>query len=146
MNGGIGATVEHAVVLLVQTPPSSTSPGDLINPPDPGYVSKVFRAFWDRLAEQAPYILLGLLVLLASLYLGKLLKSAVERGLRKTSTEAHVHLVVGKLAYFGTILAGLVAGLSIAGVNLAVMAASLGLASVGLGFALSDILSNFVAG
>jgi small conductance mechanosensitive channel len=70
----------------------------------------------------------------------------VERALRRTSTEAHVHLVVGKLAYFGTILAGLVTGLSIAGVNLAVMVGSLGLASVGLGFALSDILSNFVAG
>jgi small-conductance mechanosensitive channel len=146
MNGGIGAAVAHAVTGLAQVTQSTPSPGDIVQERDPNALAQVYRDFWDRLVAQTPYIVAGVVVMLLSVYLGRLLRRVVERTLRRTSTEAHVHLVVGKLVYFGTILVGLVAGLSIAGVNLTVLVGSLGLASVGLGFALSDILSNFVAG
>jgi small-conductance mechanosensitive channel len=79
-------------------------------------------------------------------FLARLVRRAVEAGLRRTSTEAYVHLLVGKLAYFGTMLLGVVVALSIGGVDLGWVVGSLGLVTVALGFALQDILSNFVAG
>lgn len=154
VNGGIGVAVAWAATQLAQVPPvtapSTPSPGPtgdaLVQDQDTNALIAGFQQFWNDLVEQTPFILAGIVVAIVAAYLGRLLRHAVERGLRKTSTEAHVHLVVGKLVYFGTMVIGLVAGLSVAGVNLTVLVGSLGLASVGLGFALSDILSNFVAG
>jgi small conductance mechanosensitive channel len=85
-------------------------------------------------------------VLVLSVLLARLVRRGVEAALRRTSTEAYVHLLVAKLAHFGIVLLGVVAALSLAGANLSVLVASLGLATVALGFALQDIASNFVAG
>jgi small conductance mechanosensitive channel len=73
-------------------------------------------------------------------------RRGVGRALRRTSTEAHVELLMAKLAYLAVMTVGLVVALSILGVNLGVLVGSLGLASVALGFALQDIVSNFAAG
>ncbi len=86
------------------------------------------------------------MVLVLSVLLARLVRRGVEAALRRTSTEAYVHLLVAKLASFGIVLLGVIAALSLAGVNLGVLVASLGLATVALGFALQDIASNFVAG
>jgi small conductance mechanosensitive channel len=173
-NGGISVILGQAAGWLAQAPPSTTAappPSSTATssssastvppssaptttqpsliaeqPKDPSDLIKSFEGFLDRLVERLPLILTGLVAVVVTLYLARLLQHVVERTLRRTSTEAHVHLVVGKMAYFGTVMIGLIVGLAIAGVNLAVLAGSIGLASVGLGFALSDILSNFIAG
>jgi small conductance mechanosensitive channel len=76
----------------------------------------------------------------------RLVRRGVEAALGRTSTEAYVHLLVAKLAYFGVLTLGTVVALSIGGVSLGVLVGSLGLATVALGFALQDIVGNFVAG
>lgn len=110
-----------------------------------GFVGS-FKRFADDFIQRLPYLLAALLFLAITVVLARLVRRGVEAGLRRTSTEAYVHLLVGKLAYFGTLMLGTVVALSIGGVNLGWVVGSLGLVTVALGFALQDILSNFVAG
>ena len=105
-----------------------------------------FKHFGDRFIELLPNLLAALVFLALTVVLARLVRRGVEAGLRRTSTEAYVHLLVGKIAYFGTMLLGVVVALSIGGVNLGWVVGSLGLVTVALGLALQDILGNFVAG
>jgi small conductance mechanosensitive channel len=112
----------------------------------PDGLSGAFRGFAERLVAKVPNLLTAVVFLVVTVLVARLVRRGVDRALRRTSTEAHVNLLVAKLGYFGVVLLGTVVTLSIAGVNLSVMVGSLGLATVALGFALQDILSNFVAG
>jgi small-conductance mechanosensitive channel len=76
----------------------------------------------------------------------RLVRSGVERALRRGRAERHVEVVVATLAYYVAVAIGLVVALSLGGVNLGVLVGSVGLATVALGFALQDIVSNFSAG
>jgi small conductance mechanosensitive channel len=112
----------------------------------PGGVSDAFREFADRLVVRVPNLVTAVVFLLVTVLVARLVRRGIETALRRTSTEAHVNLLVAKLGFFGVVLIGVVVTLSIAGVNLSVLVGSLGLITVALGFALQDILSNFVAG
>jgi small conductance mechanosensitive channel len=105
-----------------------------------------FKRFGDQFIALLPRLLAALVFVALTIFLARLVRRGVEAALRRTSTEAYVHLLVGKIAYFGTLLLGLVIALSIGGVNLGWVVGSLGLVTVALGLALQDILSNFVAG
>jgi small conductance mechanosensitive channel len=105
-----------------------------------------FKHFGDRFIQLLPNLLAALVFLALTVVLARLVRRGVEAGLRRTSTEAYVHLLVGKIAYFATMLLGVVIALSIGGVNLGWVVGSLGLVTVALGLALQDILGNFVAG
>jgi small conductance mechanosensitive channel len=115
-------------------------------PLSPDGVSDAFRGFAERLVAKVPNLVAAVVFLLITVLVARLVRRGIDTALRRTSTEAHVHLLVAKLGYFGVVLVGLVVTLSIAGVNLSVLVGSLGLVTVALGFALQDILSNFVAG
>jgi small conductance mechanosensitive channel len=110
-----------------------------------GFVGS-FKHFSDQFIEHLPYLISAVVFLVIAVVLARLVRRGVEAALRRTSTEAYVHLLVAKLAYFGTMLLGLVVALSIGGVQLGWVVGSLGLVTIALGFALQDILSNFVAG
>jgi small-conductance mechanosensitive channel len=110
-----------------------------------GFVGS-FRHFWEQFIDHLPYLISAAVFLVVTVLLARLVRRGVEAALRRTSTEAYVHLLVAKLAYFGTMLLGLVVALSIGGVQLGWVVGSLGLVTIALGFALQDILSNFVAG
>jgi small conductance mechanosensitive channel len=112
----------------------------------PGGVSDAFREFADRLVVRVPNLVTAVVFLLVTVLVARLVRRGIDTALRRTSTEAHVNLLVAKLGFFGVVLIGVVVTLSIAGVNLSVLVGSLGLITVALGFALQDILSNFVAG
>jgi small-conductance mechanosensitive channel len=105
-----------------------------------------FKHYADRFIDHLPELLAALVFLIVTVLAARLVRRLVEAGLRRTSTEAYVHLLVAKLAYFGVMIVGVVVALSLGGVNLGVLVGSLGLATVALGFALQDIVSNFVAG
>src|SRR5919197_5129154 len=105
-----------------------------------------FKGYADRFIGHLPELLAALFFLIVTVLAARLVRRLVEAGLRRTSTEAYVHLLVAKLAYFGVMILGVVVALSLGGVNMGVLVGSLGLATVALGFALQDIVSNFVAG
>jgi small-conductance mechanosensitive channel len=105
-----------------------------------------FKGYANRFIDHLPQLLAAVVFLIVTVVLARLVRRLVEAGLRRTSTEAYVHLLVAKLAYFGVMILGVVVALSLGGVNMGVLVGSLGLATVALGFALQDIVSNFVAG
>ncbi len=142
------APVPAGVLAVVSHMQATTSP-DLHKPSSPLSVDGLlesFRRFAERFVGRLPNLLAAIVFLVLAIAVARVVRRGVEAGLRRTSTEAYVHLLVAKLAYFGVVVLGLVVALSIGGVNLGVLVGSLGLATVAAGFALQDILSNFVAG
>jgi small conductance mechanosensitive channel len=105
-----------------------------------------FQHWYDGFVEQLPELLAALLCLVATVLVARKVRRWAEKGLRRTSAEPHVRLLLAKLAYFGVVTVGTVVALSLGGVNPGVLVGSLGLATVALGFALQDIVSNFAAG
>ena len=87
-----------------------------------------------------------MIALVLTVVAARLVRSGVERALRRGRAERHVEVVVATLAYYAAVAIGLVVALSLGGVDLGVLVGSLGLATVALGFALQDIVSNFSAG
>src|SRR4029453_17285532 len=138
---GSGADMGNLMAVLAST--------DILGEPVtlwPGGVSDAFREFTERLVAKVPNLVTAVVVLLLTVLVARLVRRGIDTALRRTSTEAHVNLLVAKLGYFGVVLVGVVVALSIAGVSISVLVGSLGLVTVALGFALQDILSNFVAG
>jgi len=109
-------------------------------------LAESFQDWADGFVEQLPNLIAALLCLVITVLVARRVRRWTEFGLRRTSAEPHVRLLVAKLAYFGVVTVGVVVALSLGGVNPAVLVGSLGLATVALGFALQDIVSNFTAG
>lgn len=138
---GSGADMGNLAAVLAST--------DILGEPvtlSPGGVSDAFREFAERLVAKVPNLVTAVVVLLLTVLVARLVRRGIDTALRRTSTEAHVNLLVAKLGYFGVVVVGVVVTLSIAGVSISVLVGSLGLVTVAVGFALQDILSNFVAG
>jgi small-conductance mechanosensitive channel len=109
-------------------------------------LERSFQHWADGFVEQLPKLIAALLCLVLTVLVARRVRRWVERGLRRTSAEPHVGVVVATLAYYGVVTVGLVVALSLGWVNLGVLVGSLGLATIALGFALQDIVSNFAAG
>jgi small conductance mechanosensitive channel len=105
-----------------------------------------FQQWADDFVHKVPDLLAALLCLVVTVLVARRVRRWTEKGLRRTSAEPHVRLLVAKLAYFGVVTVGAVVALSLGGVNPGVLVGSLGLGAVALGFALQDIVSNFTAG
>jgi small conductance mechanosensitive channel len=109
-------------------------------------LAESFQHWVEGFVEQLPELFAALLCLVVTVLVARRVRRWVEKGLRRTSAEPHVRLLLAKLAYFGVVTVGTVVALSLGGVNPGVLVGSLGLATVALGFALQDIVSNFAAG
>ncbi|HEV3399031.1 MAG TPA: mechanosensitive ion channel family protein, partial [Actinomycetes bacterium] len=110
------------------------------------WLDESFGEFGDGFVHRLPYLLAATVALVLTLVAARLVRSGVERALRRGGAEHHVVVVVETLAFYAVAAVGLVVALSLGGVNLGVLVGSLGLATVALGFALQDIVSNFSAG
>jgi small conductance mechanosensitive channel len=109
-------------------------------------LAESFREFGDGFVHRLPYLVAAVVAIVLTVVVARLVRSMVERALRRGRAERHVVVVVATLAYYAAFALGLVVALSLGGVNLGVLVGSLGLATVALGFALQDIVSNFTAG
>jgi small conductance mechanosensitive channel len=105
-----------------------------------------FERFWHGLIDRLPSILAALTVFFAFYLAARLFRSGARRALSRLSTTAHVDVLLSRLISYAIMLAGFIIALSLLGINLGVLIASLGLLSVGLGFAVRDIVANFLAG
>ena len=109
-------------------------------------LAESFREFGDGVVHRLPYLVAAVVAIVLTVVVARLVRSGVERALRRGRAERHVVVVVATLAYYAAFALGLLVSLSLGGVNLGVLVGSLGLATVALGFALQDIVSNFTAG
>lgn len=92
-------------------------------------------------------VLRGTIVFLAFFLVALVIRKAIRAAIGRMSTQGHVDHIIAQLAYAATLTIGAVVALSATGrVNVATLVASLGLAGFAVGFAVKDVLSNFLAG
>ena len=90
-----------------------------------------------------PLIISALIVLIASIILAKFITKIVLFRLSKRDLNREVLILMGRMITYGIVFLGIISATEIVGLNLGTLVAFLG---VGMGFALKDILSNFIAG
>jgi small-conductance mechanosensitive channel len=105
-----------------------------------------FEKFYNGLVDRLPSILTALVVFVVFYLISKLVRAGARKAFSRLSTTAHVDVLVSRLLAYLTIGVGFVIALGVLGINMGALIASLGLVSVGLGFAMKDIVSNFLAG
>ncbi len=118
---------------------------DTLNGPFGIFLSNAQGAVHDFLA-QLPLIVLAVIAFIVFVYIARLVRYITQRALRfQDRTFARM---VAQLAYIGVlILGGLIAiWIAVPSVDLVDFFASLGITTLILGFALKDMLENFVAG
>ena len=92
-------------------------------------------------------VVVFLMILLATFIISRLIQKALIRGLvaRKVKDEGTIE-VARRLLHYGVLATGLAIGLQTIGVNLAALFAAGAFFAVGLGFAMQNIMQNFVSG
>ena len=90
-----------------------------------------------------PLVITALIVLVGSFILAKFVTGIVTMRLSKKDLNREVLILIGRMVTYGIVFIGVIAATEILGLNLGSLVAFLG---VGIGFALKDLLSNFIAG
>ena len=115
-------------------------------------------AFLDRISNTTLFSLAGtevntvsivtfLLILLLSVWISRLLRRITERWFRSRGvSEEGTIATAKKLLHYSVILVGLGVGIQTIGINLSALFAAGAVVAVALGFAMQNILQNFVSG
>jgi small-conductance mechanosensitive channel len=105
---------------------------------------------FGRLAESAiqrvPRVIAAVLVLLVFWVLAWGVRALLHLLFKRTVEDLTVESLVKQLTYYGILTVGFVVAIDALGFNPTTVAGALGLTGLVLGFALKDILSNFVCG
>jgi small conductance mechanosensitive channel len=101
---------------------------------------------WRGFLERLPFLVEGLVVMLLFYLLGRVVRYLSQKFIFKMKKSEHAARLLSRLAFYATISCGAVAALAVMGVNPARLATSLGLLGIGLGFALREVIENFLAG
>lgn len=109
-----------------------------------GLADKI-AGFFDYMIGQVPSWIAGFLLFVATIFIAKLAKSAVESRIGDQVDEEHQEVLVlaGRVTYFGTLTLGITIALKVAGIDLTTILAAV---AFGIGFALQDLIMNFLAG
>lgn len=109
-------------------------------------VTEAFRQFWEGFVSRLPSLLVGLAVLAFFCLFSRLVRLIVSRSLARFRISEHSSRVISRFFSLVFLGAGVMVALGVMGINPGALVASLGLVSVGLGFALKDVIENFLAG
>ncbi|MGB9707018.1 MAG: mechanosensitive ion channel family protein [Microgenomates group bacterium] len=90
--------------------------------------------------------LIFLAIFLAFYFVGYLLRKIIRKKLRQDFAPKEIVTFISDLIFYASLILGLTVGLANIGVNMNAIIASFGLGGFALGFALKDILANFVSG
>lgn len=100
-------------------------------------------AFFDSIQTKLPQIFVALIVFFASFIVARIARAAAQRAVIKSGRHEGALSIVGKSAYIGSLVLGLVIALNIVNVDISFIVAAIGF---GLGFAMKDILQNYISG
>lgn len=109
-----------------------------------GLANKV-AGFFDYIIGRVPSWIAGVIIFILSIVVAKLAKSAVESRIESQIDEEHQEVLVlaGRVTYFGTLVVGITVALKVAGIDLTTILAAV---AFGIGFALQDLIMNFLSG
>lgn len=100
----------------------------------------------ETIITKIPLWIAAFIVILMSIFLAKIVKSIVENKMAEKGIEdehKEVQALGGRIAYMVVLTIGMTVGLKIAGIDLTTIIAAVGF---GIGFALKDLIMNFIAG
>ncbi len=101
----------------------------------------------QRIVSFIPRMLVALILLAVFWGIATLARKLARRSLKRfTHIPWAVRLLIVRSIYLSTLVVGILVALSAANINVTTLIASLGVAGFALGFALKDILENFIAG
>ncbi len=98
-----------------------------------------------RAADLVPNILLVILIIIGSIYLSKWVTGLVRKALEKQKVEVELTLLICRITQWGILTAGFITALQ-RFFDVTAFLAGLGILGVTIGFAMQDIMKNFVAG
>lgn len=101
---------------------------------------------WTAIFLFLPRLGIAILIFIGFWIMARLFKGAVQRFGRSRRLSADVINLMVQITEVGLLVFGIVTALGTLGVDVAAMIAGLGLVGFALGFALRDLLSNFLAG
>lgn len=105
-----------------------------------------FQDALNQLSENAGLILTTILIILAGLYIARVIQSLVLRGLRSRQADPEFSLFLARLAQWVIIVGVLLFTAQQVGINVTAILTGLGILGFTLGFALQDVSKNFIAG
>lgn len=106
----------------------------------------VFETFRVKAVAAVPAILTGAAVLLVFWIIASVGRRLIALAAPRVKADTGVVLLLSRLYYYGVLAFGLITALDTAGMDVGALIAGLGLTGFALGFALKDVLSNFVSG
>ncbi|MEB3298461.1 MAG: mechanosensitive ion channel family protein [Candidatus Sericytochromatia bacterium] len=112
-----------------------------------------FRLTWpqvtrqaDMAASAAPRLLAGLLVLLVGIWIARKLRRVTVDAVHKALPGTEAALPIGQIVHGGTLILSVAVTATLWGFGLGNVVTGLGVSGVVIGFALKDILENYLAG
>ncbi|HZD60574.1 MAG TPA: mechanosensitive ion channel family protein [Anaerolineae bacterium] len=115
--------------------------GGEINDVAVGFI-ELYKSFLEKLPE----IVLALITVFIFFIIARAIRKTVRKAMARTSTEGHVDILVSQIAYIGTLTVGIIIALISLDIELTALFTSLGVAGFAVGFAMKDILGNFLSG
>jgi small conductance mechanosensitive channel len=109
-------------------------------------VTEIAAGVQRALVELVPRIFEGVLVLLAFWLIATIGRRLIAYASPRVKADTSVVLLLSRLYYYSLLVFGAITALGTAGLDVRALVAGLGLTGFALGFALKDVLSNFVAG
>jgi small-conductance mechanosensitive channel len=109
-------------------------------------LTAVLDTFRAKAVAALPAILTGAAVLLVFWIVAAVGRRLIALAAPRVKADTGVVLLLSRLYYYGVLVFGLITALGTAGLNVGALVAGLGLTGFALGFALKDVLSNFVSG
>lgn len=106
---------------------------------------EILSEFIDKLVTELPNIFTALLIFVGSLYLAKLLSNLLKRVLKRREADREVTMLLGTITRWSIIVAGLITALQ-RFFDVTAFLAGLGILGFTIGFALQNIMQNFVSG
>lgn len=113
--------------------------------------NKIQERFGEQIADfvaSMPRYIFAIVVAILTYWLARRIQKFVKDTVERLNQAPEGAVILGRMAYFGVMVVGLLVALSVArvGLDLGTMVGTLGLSSVAIGFAFKDLLENFIAG
>ncbi|HZS12622.1 MAG TPA: mechanosensitive ion channel domain-containing protein [Nitrospirales bacterium] len=110
-------------------------------------MTRLFETFWQHLESLGPRLAMGLLIFVGFGIASGLFRRFMTRISYATDfNTGYVLRLGGRIGAIALIIFGAVTALGTMGINVTALVAGLGLTGFALGFALKDVLANFLAG
>lgn len=108
-------------------------------------MSEYFNKLLESITATLPNLLTAILIFIISLYIARLLSNMLKRVLQRRKADPEITLLLSQLTRWSIIVVGLIAALQ-RFFDVSAFLAGLGILGFTIGFALQEIMQNFVAG